>query len=102
MRPDDSSPGRAMTTGPGLSGQGWARDALAECQLRLEQKGLGQYIVLSIHDELVFELPEAEAEELRDQIVEVMTFDVDGVPVLCKASRLAPALVGLLPEGRLI
>ena len=89
MRPDTDSAGRALTTGAGLSGQGWARDALAECQLRLEQKGLGQYIVLSIHDELVFELPECEAETLRDEIVEVMTFDLDGVPILCKPSRLA-------------
>jgi DNA polymerase-1 len=86
MRPDRS---RAFTTAPGLSGQGWARDALAECQLRLEAKGLGRYIVLSVHDELVFELPEAEAEALRDQIVETMTFDVDHIPVLCKASGLA-------------
>ena len=66
-----------------------ARDALAECQLRLEQKGLGQYIVLSIHDELVFELPESRAVPLRDQIAETMTFEVNGVPVLCKPSRLA-------------
>ena len=72
-----------------MSGQGWARDALAECQLRLERAGLGKYIVLSIHDELVFELPECEAESLRNEIVEVMTFEVDGVPVLCKPSRLA-------------
>ncbi len=86
MRPDRS---RAFTTAPGLSGQGWARDALAECQLRLEQKGLGQFIVLSIHDELVFELPDSEAEALRDRIAEVMTFDVQGIPVLCKPSRLA-------------
>lgn len=86
MRPDRS---RAFTTAPGLSGQGWARDALAECQLRLDQKGLGQFLVLSIHDELVFELPESRAVPLRDQIAETMTFEVNGVPVLCKPSRLA-------------
>ena len=81
--------GREHTQAPGLVGQSWARDAVAEGLLRLAEAGLDRYIVLHVHDEFVFEFPADQAEALRDKALAVMQFERDGVPVLCEASPLA-------------
>ena len=81
-------PGRAFTQAPGRSGQSWARDAAMECLLRLWGAGIGEHVVMHVHDEFVFEVPEAEAEEMRAEAVKAMTFETHGVPILCEATGL--------------
>lgn len=78
-----------VTQAPGRTGQSWARDAAMECLLRLWASELGQYVIMHVHDEFVFEFPRDRAEDLRAQAVEVMTFTTHGVPVLCEAGPLA-------------
>lgn len=78
--------GREVTQVPGLIGQGWARDAVMQCLLQLVEAGLGGAIVLHVHDEFVFSVPEDQAEALRARAVEAMTFEKDGVPITCEAT----------------
>lgn len=81
--------GEEYTGAPGLSGQSWARDAAMECLLRLDDVGLSQYVVLHIHDEFIFEVPQEQEPELRPKIVDAMTFTRDGAPVSCSLSPAA-------------
>jgi DNA polymerase-1 len=80
---------RSVTQAPGLSGQGWARDAVMECLIRMIDRGVSGYIVAHVHDEYVFELPEDRAAELVALIAESMTFERDGVPVLSSGTPFA-------------
>ena len=63
--------------------QGTAADimkiAMLRCHHRLQTDGLESRIVLQIHDELLFEGPEDEAEEVRDLAIEEMVgaFELD-------------------------
>lgn len=85
---------RSHTQAPGLSGQGWARDATMECLLRLDDLGLARYVVLFVHDEFVFELPEDEVDRLVPLIAGAMTFERDGVPVLSEGSEVVATAWG--------
>ena len=44
---------------------------------------LHKYLLMQVHDELVFELPDAEADEAVPVIEAAMTGDFRGVPVIC-------------------
>lgn len=88
-------PGRAFTQAPGRSGQAWARDAAMECLLRLWRAGLGEYVCMFVHDEFLFECPEAEAEEMRAEAVKAMTFTTHGVPVLCESTGFSKTWGGV-------
>lgn len=79
---------RSFTQAPGLSGQGWARDAVMECLLRMEERGVARYVIAHIHDEFVFEIPEDDMDEVVPLIAEAMTFERDGVPVISEGSKL--------------
>jgi DNA polymerase I-like protein with 3'-5' exonuclease and polymerase domains len=82
---------RSVTQAPGLSGQGWARDAVMECLLRLADAGQSQRIVAHVHDEFIFEIPLARYDEVVAKIADAMTFEKDGVPVLSEPSKGSPA-----------
>jgi DNA polymerase I-like protein with 3'-5' exonuclease and polymerase domains len=68
----------------GLLAENWtqatARDVLASAWLRCEASGFRP--VLSVHDELVFEVPEGSAEEDLRRIVEIMEEPVSWAPGL--------------------
>ncbi|MFT7463823.1 MAG: DNA polymerase-1 [Pseudohongiellaceae bacterium] len=61
--------------------QGTAADlikiAMVAVQRRLDKEGLAARMLLQVHDELVFEVPEAEVEALRTLVVEEMTGAMD-------------------------
>lgn len=75
---------RAATNAPV---QGTAADiikiAMIEIHRALAERGAGAKMLLQVHDELVFEVPEAELEETRALVVEVMegAFELD-VPLV--------------------
>lgn len=75
---------RAATNAPV---QGTAADiikiAMIEIWRRLEERDLGAKMLLQVHDELVFEVPEDEVDEVRGLVVETMenAFELD-VPLV--------------------
>lgn len=83
MRAD---PYRAHTQGPALMGQGAARDIMMEGLLRLDPR-IRPMLRAQIHDELVVSVPIAEAEEVGRAIVEAMTFEWRGVPIMADISK---------------
>lgn len=83
MRPD---PHRAHTQGPALMGQGAARDLMMGGALRLPAEILPM-LRAQIHDEIVLSVPEDQAEEIGRAVVEALSFEWRGVPILADVSR---------------
>ena len=52
--------------------QGTAADVLKEKMMRLSLEGLDDYLIMPVHDELVFDIPEDEIDELVPRLVEAM------------------------------
>lgn len=83
MRAD---PQRAHTQGPALKGQGAARDLMMEGLLRLPAEILPM-LRAQIHDEIVLSAPAARVEEIGRAVVEALTFEWCGVPIMSDVSR---------------
>lgn len=83
MRPD---PQRAHTQGPALMGQGAARDIMMEGLLRLDRRILPM-LRAQVHDEIVLSVPAAEADEVGRAVVEALSFEWRGVPILADVSK---------------
>lgn len=61
--------------------QSTARDLLAQAIVDLFDKGLGDHLLLPVHDELLAQAPTGEAEEVIREIGRVMESDFYGVPI---------------------
>lgn len=61
--------------------QAVARDVICDMALEIEERGLGD-LVLSVHDELIYELPIKDAEARKDEILKIM----------CRPPKWAPGL----------
>lgn len=72
MRVDQN---RAYTQAVALIGQGCARDAMAECLLRLPDD-VARMLRAQVHDEAVFEVPRADAPELVRVITEAFNWEL--------------------------
>jgi len=83
MRPD---PQRAHTQGPALMGQGAARDIMMTGLLRLPAEILPM-LRAQVHDEIVLSVPADRAEEIGRTVVEALSFEWRGVPILADVSR---------------
>lgn len=83
MRPD---PQRAHTQGPALMGQGAARDLMMTGLLRLDRQILPM-LRAQIHDEIVLSVPAAQADEIGRAVVDALTFEWRGVPILSDVSK---------------
>ena len=70
--------------------QGTARDLLVQAMIRLDEAGLGEYMLLPIHDEVVFQVPVERALELRDRITDIMGSVFLGIPITAEADVLGP------------
>ena len=74
--------------------QGSAADiikvAMVRCHLALEEAGLATRLILQIHDELLFEGPEAEADPVRDLVVREMVAAYDLDPPLVVDAGVGP------------
>jgi len=82
MRPD---PRRAHTQGPALMGQGAARDLMMEGMLRLPAEVLPM-LRAQVHDEIVLSVPEEDAVDVGRAVVEALSFEWRGVPILADVS----------------
>jgi DNA polymerase-1 len=61
--------------------QSTARDVLCQALIDLDDAGMTDHLLLPVHDELVAQAPEAEAEEVARVIGEHMSMDFFGVPL---------------------
>lgn len=61
--------------------QSTARDLLAQALTDLEEAGLGEHLLLPVHDEVIFQAPKADAEEVAHEIARVMGSDFFGVAI---------------------
>ena len=63
--------------------QGTAADVLKERMVYLDNAGIGDYMTLPVHDEIVFDVPKEDVEEVKLIIQEVMPVpaEVFGVPL---------------------
>ncbi|WIC90195.1 DNA polymerase I [Arthrobacter phage VroomVroom] len=59
--------------------QSTARDVLAQAIVDVFDAGLGDYLLLPVHDELVAQAPEREAEEFARELGRIMSVDFYGV-----------------------
>lgn len=90
--------------------QSTARDLLAQAIIRLFDAGLGDYLLVPVHDELVGQAPVETAEQIVKEIGNVMESDFQGVHIASSAKVVgtswgaaykAPAVLPMdLPERR--
>lgn len=66
---------------PNYAIQSVARDLFAAGINKAHQRGLGQYIRLVVHDEIVASVPEENAQEIGEALAECMTTEFKGVPI---------------------
>lgn len=71
--------------------QSTARDVLAQAIVDLFDAGLGDYLTLPIHDEILAQAPAAEAEEVAREIGRVMSVDFRGVPLTASGEVTGPS-----------
>lgn len=80
-------PKLAPHAGPNYCIQGTARELLVDALLRWRQTRWGEAVLLPVHDEIVVMVPEDEAQEATAALVECMTADLAGVPIVAEASE---------------
>ena len=69
--------------------QGTAADVLKDRMVALSCEGLDQYLVLPVHDELIFDVPDDEVEEYEHAVIEVMEERTRfNVPLTVEATRV--------------
>lgn len=79
-------PARAYTQAPALLGQGAAGDIMKEALLRMPEEFRSCYRNY-VHDEVVFDFPEKDAEEMSREAMKAMTFEWRGVPIFGDQSK---------------
>lgn len=78
--------------------QSTARDLLAQAVIRLFEAGLGDYILLPVHDEVLGQAPVDQAEEIVNEISAVMACEFQGVTIASDAEVLGPSWTpGVMP-----
>ena len=61
--------------------QGTAADIFKEALVRLDEAGCGDFMLLPVHDEVIFDVPLDAVDEVKDLIVRAMSDDRWAVPV---------------------
>lgn len=89
-RPMRADPHRAYTQGPALMGQGAARDIMMTGLLNVADRHPEVLPMLraQVHDEIVLSVPVGIAEDVRRAVVDCLTFEWRGVPILADSSPL--------------
>lgn len=65
--------------------QSTARDVIAESIVDMFDAGLGDYLMMPIHDEVLFQAPAADAEEIGREVGKIMSKPFLGVPLTATA-----------------
>lgn len=73
--------------GPNYCIQGTARELLVDALLRWRETRWGECVLLPVHDELVVMVPEDEAEDATVALVQCMTSELAGVPIIAEPSQ---------------
>ena len=60
--------------------QSLGRDITAEALVQLDAAGLGDMMVFPVHDEVLFNVPASDADEVRRQAEQIMATEIEGVP----------------------
>lgn len=81
-----AEPARAYTQGPALMGQGAARDIMMAGLLRLPAEVLPM-LRAQVHDEIVLSVPADQVDEVAATVVEALSFEWKGVPILADSGR---------------
>jgi DNA polymerase I len=79
--------------------QGTARDIFADALLRLDEAGWGERLWLVIHDEIILDVPEDQAQAACTALEAAMTTPFLGVPITAEAKVIGPRW-GHLPEPK--
>jgi hypothetical protein len=95
MRAD---PQRAHTQAPALMGQGAARDIMMHGLLQLDARILPM-LRAQVHDEIVLSAPKREVKEVGEAVVQALSFDLDGVPILADVSRPGTSWAACYEKG---
>ncbi|MBS9535089.1 hypothetical protein KIH27_15990 [Mycobacterium sp. M1] len=82
-----TDPSRAWA-GLNLMIQGYARDLLLDAIFRVEDAGMGEFMLLPIHDEILLQVPEGEADAYAERVVKAMETVYNGVPITAEAKVL--------------
>lgn len=72
---------------PNYAVQGTARELLVDALLCWDQTRWAGSIVLPVHDEIIAMVPEAEAQEATAALIECMTTELYGVPIVAEADQ---------------
>ena len=75
----------AYTVAPALMGQGTAADILKEWMLNCPRE-LDKYRLVTVHDEQVFQFPEADWRDMAAAVVRAAEGEFMGVPIMCDQS----------------
>ena len=68
--------------------QGAARDVLVDALFRAEDAGLGEWLWLPIHDEIIIQVPESQVDDYCARLVEVMSTEIRGMPIPAEGTIL--------------
>lgn len=70
--------------------QGPARDLLAYALLRLFEAGLGENVLMLVHDEVILSVPKDEAEAYLDKVQGLMACEFLGVQIVSEGDVIGP------------
>ena len=71
--------------------QSTARDLLAQAIVDCYKAGLGEHLLLPVHDELIAQAPESEAQEVIRAISEAMESNFRGIPITSDPEVFGPS-----------
>lgn len=71
--------------------QSTARDVLAQALVGMYETGLSDYLLLPVHDEVIFEAPADEIEDVARKVGEAMTMDILGTHIAAEGEVYGPS-----------
>lgn len=71
--------------------QSTARDVLAQALVDMDEKGLGEHLLLPVHDEIIAQCPAADANDVLHSIAECMDGVFMGIPIVSDPELYGPS-----------
>jgi DNA polymerase-1 len=73
--------------GPNYGIQGTGKELLTDALLKWQQTRWGDSVILPVHDEVLAVVPEDDAAAATEALVEAMSSELHGVPIVAEASE---------------